>query len=306
MIPTYDPLMLESNLFRTWGEVVKPYIHHFSKVFHINRIEDFIRNVPAGVDNTPYRLTVCQFVFLTAGKCTTSKGLSKFEFERNTFFIVPAYEIKSHDNMSSDACGYFCYFNPELVLLHSGISDSLTEIPFLTINGNPEIHVSTQAKDSIETILNRLEMEYAKGKDCRQEVLQAYLRALFVELRPFAATGHMNKGNDNYRLTEQFCRDLSLHIYEYHHIDDYAAKLKISTNRLNKITKEVTGKSAVDLLHDMILLEAKVLLRQTSLSISEITYKLGQKHVSNFTRFFRHKTGYAPGEYRNEGADDWR
>jgi AraC family transcriptional activator of pobA len=51
-------------------------------------------------------------------------------------------------------------------------------------------------------------------------------------------------------------------------------------------------------LDEMILLEAKVLLKQTDLSISEIAYKIGEKGSSNFSRFFRTKTGVTPKEYR--------
>ncbi len=75
--------------------------------------------------------------------------------------------------------------------------------------------------------------------------------------------------------------------------------LKITSGRLNKCVKNITGKRVNELIQDMILLESKVLLKQTSLSISEITYKLGQKHVSNFVRLFKLKTGMSPGEYRS-------
>ena len=48
----------------------------------------------------------------------------------------------------------------------------------------------------------------------------------------------------------------------------------------------------------MLLLEAKVLLKQTSLSISEITFQIGRNEIADFTRFFKTKTGMNPGEYR--------
>jgi AraC-like DNA-binding protein len=48
----------------------------------------------------------------------------------------------------------------------------------------------------------------------------------------------------------------------------------------------------------MILLEAKVLLAQTDLSVSEIAYQIGKQDPSNFGRFFRTKMGITPKEYR--------
>ena len=67
---------------------------------------------------------------------------------------------------------------------------------------------------------------------------------------------------------------------------------------MNKCVKSVTGQSAHDLLSEMILLEATVLLKQTSQSVSEIAYHVGRNEISDFVRFFKSKTGMSPGEYR--------
>ena len=72
----------------------------------------------------------------------------------------------------------------------------------------------------------------------------------------------------------------------------------VTPNHLNKCVKTVTGQSAHDLLSEMILLEAKVMLKQTNLSISEIAFQVGRNEISDFVRFFKSKTGISPGEYR--------
>jgi AraC-like DNA-binding protein len=61
-----------------------------------------------------------------------------------------------------------------------------------------------------------------------------------------------------------------------------------------------TGKSAQDILSEMVILEAKVLLKQSDMHINEIAYKLtGQDH-SSFSRFFKTHTGVTPKEYKQE------
>lgn len=60
----------------------------------------------------------------------------------------------------------------------------------------------------------------------------------------------------------------------------------------------MTGKSAQDLLMDMLSLEAKVLLAQTELSVGNIAYKLSEKTPSDFSRFFKTKTGLTPKQYK--------
>jgi AraC family transcriptional regulator, transcriptional activator of pobA len=48
----------------------------------------------------------------------------------------------------------------------------------------------------------------------------------------------------------------------------------------------------------MLLLEAKVMLRQTNLSISEVAFKLSERNPSDFSRFFKNKTGFTPKQYK--------
>ena len=63
--------------------------------------------------------------------------------------------------------------------------------------------------------------------------------------------------------------------------------------------KVSTGKSAHELLEEMRILEAKVLLKQTDLNIADIAYKLGGFDPSDFSRFFKSLTNLTPKQYRN-------
>jgi AraC-like DNA-binding protein len=74
--------------------------------------------------------------------------------------------------------------------------------------------------------------------------------------------------------------------------------LSISPDFLNRSVKAVTGKTAHDVLTDMIVLEAKVMLRQTDLSIGEIAFKLSETNPSDFIRLFKNKVGKTPKKYR--------
>jgi AraC family transcriptional regulator, transcriptional activator of pobA len=100
-------------------------------------------------------------------------------------------------------------------------------------------------------------------------------------------------------ITEQYKKALSKYIYEKNKITDYAELLSVSPNHLNKCVKKTIGKSAQDLLNEMLLLEAKVLLKQTNLNVTEIAYKIGKNEISDFARFFKTQTSMKPSEYRS-------
>lgn len=301
VISTFDPYKLRSKLVNAGGAHFHSYLTPAHEVFHINRIEDYIRLVkfPTQTDVQPFRLTVFNFMFLSKGKSSRSKGLNDYDFGENTFFFLPAYEITTHKFISEDAEGYYCHFHLDILTSDYKLKDLLADFPFLNFNCHPLITISTEMKeDVVLPLLRRLEAEYKKGSTCRHEILRAYLMALFAELKPFVTAASSAPQSSAYQITEQYKKALSQFIYEKQKVNDYADMLAVSPNHLNKCVKSVTGQSAHDLLSEMILLEAKVLLKQTSLSISEIAYQVGRRELSDFTRFFKAKTGLNPGDYR--------
>jgi AraC family transcriptional regulator, transcriptional activator of pobA len=298
-ISTFDPDKLKSKLLGAGGLHFNSYMTQAHEVFHINRIEDYNRAVslPSQWDAQPFRLTVFSFFFLTKGSSIRSKGLITYEIGENTFFFLPAYEISTYKLINEGAEGFFCYFNQELLTSDFSLRDLLTNFSFLNFNSHPLVVVNSKMKDEVVVpILVRLENEYKKGEKCRHEILRAYLVTLFTEVKPFGISA-LSK-NPAYQITEQYKKALSQYIYEKQKVTEYADMMAVSPNHLNKCVKSITGKSAHDLLSEMILLEAKVLLKQTNLSVSEIAFQVGRNEVSDFVRFFKSKTGQSPGEYR--------
>jgi AraC family transcriptional regulator, transcriptional activator of pobA len=81
---------------------------------------------------------------------------------------------------------------------------------------------------------------------------------------------------------------------------DYAGRLAIHSNHLNKVLKENTGKTTTEHISNRLVQEAKILLRQTDWNISEIAYSLGFEQLSHFSNFFKKQTSLSPVEIRNQ------
>lgn len=304
-IPTFSPedMMLEHSRHTSIISVIPQYASSTHHVFHINRIEDFIRaiNFPLPIHLQPRRVTVFSFFFLTKGTSTRTKGLNSYSFGPNTFFFTARHEIFTHPVIGPDAEGYYCHFSLELLATDYKLRELFADFPFLEANCYPLVIVDECAKKSALRLLERLFEEYNCGKNCRTDILRVYLIALFTELKPFAQTAPPVKINAAALIAEQYKKALELHIYEKQKVSDYATLLSVTPNHLNKCVKNALGKSAHDLLDEMLTLEAKVLLKQTTLSISEIAFKIGKNEVSDFTRFFKAQTGMTPSRYREGG-----
>ena len=83
----------------------------------------------------PHRKTVHDFMFLTRGHTARSKGLDNHPFGANTFFFLPAYQIKTHDVMAPDTTGFYCHFDTEILSRNFVLHDITTEFSFLQLTG---------------------------------------------------------------------------------------------------------------------------------------------------------------------------
>lgn len=293
-IPILSPTELETHHF---GIVPEWHLSLSSNhsLFHINRIES-VRDL-LKFPLLPHRKTVFDFFFLTKGKSVRNKGLDSYEISTNHFFFLPAYQITTHESMSKDAEGFFCHFDAEILHKNFIKHDISKDFSFLNFIGNPVVQINDGAFTAIINILQRLETEYANEKP-DLDLVCFYLLALFAELKRFAQPIAKVKENSAFRITQQYKDALSQHVFQKQSIAEYADLLSVSPNHLNKCVKTTVGKSAQDLLNDMILLEAKVLLKQSDLPIGEVAFKITKQNPSDFSRFFKAKTGFTPKEYK--------
>ena len=104
------------------------------------------------------------------------------------------------------------------------------------------------------------------------------------------------------RVEEIFLGFLGLlpqHFEEHHDIGFYADRLCITTTYLSRVVRQVSGgRTVVDYINQMLLMEATFLLRQTSMSITQISDQLHFAEVTTFARFFNRMKGMNPREFR--------
>lgn len=297
-VPTLTPDTLRKTVFYQSEGVSTQGPYH--STFHINRIETVRQSLQFPMP--PHRKTVVDFILVTHGSMIRRKGLTSYTVPANTIFLLPAHQISFDEWMSEDIKGYYCHFDTNLLTRRWQKQDLENEFSFLSFVGNPLVSIDKNKLNDIIPLLARLEAEYQKNHNATVDIFRIYLLALFFELKqtaPVVASTIPDKTDSAaQRLTQQYKNALSELIYEKQNVSDYAELLHISPNHLNKCVRTSTGQSARDLLDEMILLEAKVLLSQTTLSISEIAYRIGRQDPSNFGRFFKTKTGMTPRAYQ--------
>ncbi|WP_291060157.1 MULTISPECIES: helix-turn-helix domain-containing protein [unclassified Empedobacter] len=76
--------------------------------------------------------------------------------------------------------------------------------------------------------------------------------------------------------------------------------LYITPNHLNALCKDVLATSAGELIRSRIVLEAKRLLVNKEISVTEIAYLLNFQDASYFVKFFKKYTEFTPEQFRKQ------
>lgn len=263
--------------------------HH---LFHINRLEDAIGKLSFPIP--PHRKTVYDLLFLTAGESVRYKGLNKYRFKENEFFFLPAFQITSHESLSQDARGFFMHFSSDIF---ADGPQMLRSFSFLQFNTSPVVAVPGNRLTPIINIFDRLLDLYHDDMEKEYDLVVWYMMALFSEVSRYVAAPENESYDSAAMITQQFKNVLTQHIYSYRTVKDFAKLLHITPNHLNKCVKRTLNKTAQSLLNEMLILEAKSLLKYSNLTISQIAYSLCKSSPSNFSRFFKNETGMTPSDY---------
>ena len=79
----------------------------------------------------------------------------------------------------------------------------------------------------------------------------------------------------------------------------FADKICLSSNYFGDMVKKETGKTALEIITAIVMMDIKAQLKSTELPIKEIAFSLGFNNMSFFNRYFKRHTGMTPQEYRN-------
>lgn len=209
-----------------------------------------------------------------------SNRLHGFVFQsevKGDVFTIPEdfYEkvIKNHEASLSNLNQMQCFNLDEM-------SDVFSELLDLKDKVIQELEKSDTASSLSITLLLTLFMINLNRSKSQEEV----------------STLKSDKSAANYFY--QFNKLIKLYGHEKMTVRQYAQKMNISSVHLNRICQIVCQKSALNVIHEYLIQEAKKYLMGTSRSIAEIAFFLGFKDPAHFSKFFKKKEKIAPGSFR--------
>ncbi|QHW00398.1 helix-turn-helix domain-containing protein [Spirosoma endbachense] len=274
---------------------------HFpaNRFFTLMRIEDFARRIAFPIPTN--RSFHYDFMLLTRGSIQRTYGLESYTIGPGMFSVYRAGDIVSTDSCMADATGFYGLFDAEYVLATLKNPHALAELSFLQSDASPVLSLDPVILSDLLAQLARIERALLSQRTDSQAYISSLFYAFLLDVQQ--QYGHRKQTRQltsSALLTAHFRHLLTRHILSNRTVNEYADLLAVTPNHLNKCIKEATGKPASVLIAEMLLLEAKVLLGQPGLSISEIAYRLSFDDLSYFARFFKKHTCLNPTQYRQQ------
>ena len=256
------------------------------------------------LERLPWKLSRPLFAMCLQGSATVKVNLHEYRICGNELVTLMPDAIIHGYSFSDD-------FSGVMVLLSNSVAEELlpditSVLPILMdFRQSPVIKLMPDEAKSLYEFykfiwdkIPRVHGDYGKS-ELNGLLLSIFYEVLSVCKERYAYGKFKRTRNEEtfykfYSLIEkEYCRERSV-VY-------FADRLCISPKHLSMVVKKVSGRTASDWIDDYVILQAKQLLRSSSLTIQEVSRELNFSNQSFFGKYFKKHVGMSPSEYRAKG-----
>ncbi|MDE5945407.1 MAG: helix-turn-helix domain-containing protein [Rikenella sp.] len=236
------------------------------------------------------------------GRAVVTIDLKRYSITPDTGGVFLPGTIFRIDSISPDFTLSLCYFSNEL-LQEASFRVGLGLFGFLKEHPCGSIPTKSQDSETALGIIRSLAAIYAdKQNRNRDQIAKLLLRSLLLDLydktHRFFDRLQIQEGNRQEELFRRFMTQIHEFAGSEREVSFYADRLCISTKYLTSICRRIVGASAKAIIDHFTLMEIKILLQSTELSIQELSDRLNFPDQSYLGRYFKRHEGVSPKEFR--------
>lgn len=207
---------------------------------------------------------------------------------------------------STEISSSFCIFREAFVT--EKMRENLHELPMFRVGGKPAYALNEQQAARIgnlfEKMLDEINSDYAHKYDLLRNYLFELIHSA-LKMQP-SETLHQHPDAKS-RLTAVFTELLERQFpietpgqrFRLRSANDFAERLSVHVNHLNRSVRETTGKTTTEHIAGRLMGEARALLQHTDWNIAQIGHSLGFDEPTHFANFVKKQTGTTPTALRN-------
>ena len=256
------------------------------------------------IERLPWKLGRPLFAMCLQGSATVKVNLQEYKISSNELVTLMPDAIVHGYSFSDD-------FKGVMVIVSKSVAEDLlpditSVLPILMdFRQSPVIKLMPDEAKSLYDFYNFIWEKLPKVYgDYGKHELNGLLLSIFYEVLSVYKERFAYDKFKRTRNEETFYKFYSLIEKEYckeRSVVHYADRLCISPKHLSMVVKKVSGRTASDWIDDYVILQAKQMLRSSSLTIQEVSRELNFSNQSFFGKYFKKHVGMSPSEYRAKG-----
>ncbi len=248
------------------------------------------------------------FVLCDRGEATFRVNLRELTVRKGQFCLIIFKKDVRFVFRSSDFKARFVLVSDEAMEYRRRISridtapiallGYLHECPTVTLN-RTEYAVLDQYFGLLESRLSECD------RPMYRQIVVSILQALFLDTFQIYHRSYEAEGAENMNTSRNeavFIEFMGL-VHQYHrkarNVGFYAERLYITPKYLSSVVKQVSGRSAKEIIDDYVISEAKVLLAKPRMNVQQVAFEFNFASQTFFGKYFKRHTGVSPGDYKN-------
>ncbi|QHV93771.1 helix-turn-helix domain-containing protein [Spirosoma endbachense] len=267
--------------------------HEPNALFYITRLERLVGEFTGIGDSHSH--TFYLLMWITQGSGTHTIDFKTYDVAANQLYFLTPGQVHNWE-LSADIRGYNLFF--EANFMRSRFGNRLHQYPFYHSHQHQPLLNANDRKKLIGDLFTFAYEEYEQQQANRSDVFLSYLHLLLETANRLYSQQWPGADTQLYDHIRQYEELLEHQFITVREVSAYASQMNITPNYLNHICKKILGKTASQLVHERLIVEAQRLLTHTTQSVKEIAFRLGFDDPSYFVRFFKKQTKQTPAEFR--------
>lgn len=166
---------------------------------------------------------------------------------------------------------------------------------------NPVVKLTESERQTYGNYYASIREKMVAAHPYRTEVVKALLLAMFYDMSGVIWRVEQQTSKNQTRADALFARFIKLleaNFRSERRVGWYASQLSISPKYLSEVVKQVSKRTPNDWIDHYVVLELRVLLKNSTKNIKEITEELHFPNQSFLGKYFKEHVGMSPSEYR--------
>ena len=267
---------------------------------------DMENNIANNLFRYPVRMNAYAIAFCSKGSITLTSNLNQYTLrEHNLYINLPGSILQVETVDKAEVYVVTC---EEEFIRRINVDLKLITRLFFQVEKHPLVPIKEKDWKSIIHTFEEIDMEDAEQINdmYTAEVIRTALRLIIYKVCRIISLHLENQTKKPFKLDRKeeyfhkFMYLLEKHYLEERTVGFYASQLNLTPKYLTTLIRQSSGKSVISWINAYIVLEAKNLLKYSTLNIQEIAYYLKFVNQSVFGRYFKSHTGMTPSEYRTQ------